>query len=79
MKALILSVILLSFANFSLKSHSEESITLSLVVNSPGTRPHLYFNEVENKYDGVIPDLLRYVEENSNLTIEFVDLPPQSK
>lgn len=52
---------------------SEDSNSLTLVVNSPGTRPHLYFNQDENKYDGVIPDLLRFAEKNSKLAIEFVD------
>ncbi|MDM7860766.1 transporter substrate-binding domain-containing protein [Alteromonas sp. ASW11-36] len=51
----------------------QEAKTLTLVVNSPGTPPHLYFNQTENKYDGVIPDLLRYAERNSHLTIEYVD------
>lgn len=73
MKKLSLSAILLCSTILPAKSHSEEPMALSLVVNSPGTRPHLYFNEIERKYDGVIPDLLRFVQENSNYTIEFVD------
>lgn len=52
--------------------HSEEVTRLTLGVNSPGTPPHLYFDKVANKYAGVIPDLLEYVAQHSNLTIEFV-------
>jgi len=73
MKKLSLGALLLWCTVLPVKSYSEESIAISLVVNSPGTRPHLYFNETEKKYDGVIPDLLRYVQENSDLTIEFID------
>ncbi len=73
MKKLSLGVLLFLNAILPIKGHSEDAIALSVVVNSPGTRPHLYFNEVERKYDGVIPDLLRYVQENSSVTIDFVD------
>jgi hypothetical protein len=57
----------------SSQAKGEDSKILTLVVNSPGTPPHLFFNHEENKYDGVIPDLLKFAEQHSKLKFEFVD------
>ena len=50
-----------------------EPQTLTLAVNSPGTPPHLYFNEEQHKYDGVIPELLSAAEKDGVFIIEYVD------
>ena len=47
--------------------------TLTLAVNSPGTPPHLFYNQELGIYDGVIPDLLRYAEEDGVFEIVYVD------
>jgi ABC-type amino acid transport substrate-binding protein len=47
--------------------------TLFLAVNSPGSPPNLYFNSKRKIYDGVIPDLLRFVAEETDLNVEYVD------
>ena len=50
-----------------------ETKLLTLAVNSPGTPPHLYYNEELGDYDGVIPDLLRFLEQDGAISVEYID------
>lgn len=58
---------------FFAKHLHAEPCTLTLAVNSPGTPPHLFYNEELGIYDGVIPDLLRFAEEEGSFKIVYVD------
>lgn len=48
-------------------------IELSLAINSPGTPPHLYFDATENRYVGVIADILATAEKDEAINVTFVD------
>lgn len=46
---------------------------LNFAVNSPGSPPFLYFDSIENRYLGLIPDLLEEPISRQELTIRYFD------
>ena len=48
-------------------------IKLSLAINSPGTPPHLYFDATQNRYVGVIADILATAENDNAIEVTYVD------
>lgn len=45
---------------------------LLFVVNHPGSTPYLYFDKVNNTYQGVIPDILKGLVESGQLQIIYL-------
>lgn len=69
MKITPLLVIIISLLNSLLPAFAT---TLRFVVNHPGSPPYLYFDEQQDNYQGIIPDLLNDIEKSSDLNFLYI-------
>ena len=58
----------ISLFAFNLKAKE----SLRFIVNHPGSAPYLYFDESQQKYQGVIPDILEELIANGKLDIKYI-------
>jgi polar amino acid transport system substrate-binding protein len=46
---------------------------ITFAVNSPGSAPYIYYDNMSGKYKGVVVDFFTGLEENSSFKIEYLD------
>lgn len=49
---------------------------LKFAVNAPGSFPYLFFDQPSKSYKGVVPDLMAFLAQKSQLNVIFVDSNP---
>ncbi|WP_157828224.1 ABC transporter substrate-binding protein [Paraglaciecola sp. MB-3u-78] len=66
-------LLLALFCISALSSQKAEIVTLTIVVNAPGSPPYLYYDLDSQSYQGVVVDFFSQLEKNEVLIAKFVD------
>ncbi|MBU3001968.1 hypothetical protein [Paraglaciecola arctica] len=61
-----LLLILVSHANATTQ-------TIRFAINSPGSAPYIYYDQVSGNYQGVVVDFFDSLEENGHFKIEYLE------
>lgn len=67
------SVIFTLFSLMLISQANAKKYHIRFAVNSPGSAPYIYYDDISGKYQGVVVDFFASLEESGNFKVEYLD------